>query len=69
MKINQEKLSIAMAENELNFSQLSNRSGVSRPTLSYINNGKRCRPDIAAKIAKALRVPVTAILETTRSES
>lgn len=48
----------------MNFSELANSSKVSRPTLSYIKNGKSCRPDVAAKIAAALGVDVTEIIET-----
>ena len=66
MKINVNKLSIAMARAEMNFSELANKSKVSRPTLSYIKNGKSCRPDVAAKIAAALGVDVTEIIETER---
>lgn len=66
MKINVNKLSIAMARAEMNFSELANKSKVSRPTLSYIKNGKSCRPDVAAKIAGALGVDVTEIIETER---
>lgn len=64
MKINVNKLSIAMARAGMNFSELANSSKVSRPTLSYIKNGKSCRPDVAAKIAAALGVDVTEIIET-----
>ncbi len=63
MKINKVKLLTAMASKCYNFSQLSEACGVSRATLSYINNGKSCKPEIAGKIAKALEVPVTALLE------
>ncbi len=66
MKINVNKLSIAMARTEMNFSELANKSKVSRPTLSYIKNGKSCRPDVAAEIAGALGVDVTEIIETER---
>lgn len=66
MKINVNKLSIAMARAGMNFSELANSSKVSRPTLSYIKNGKSCRPDVAAKIAAALGVDVTEIIETER---
>lgn len=66
MKINVNKLSIAMARAGMNFSELANSSKVSRPTLSYIKNGKSCRPDVAAKIAAALGVDVTEIIETKR---
>lgn len=63
MKINKIKLEIAMSEKYLNFMKLSKVSGVSRTTLSYINNGKSCRPDVAGKIAKALEVSVEDLID------
>ena len=63
MKINVNKLSIAMARVGINYSKLSELSHVSRATISYIKNGKSGRPDIVAKIAKALNVDVTEIIE------
>lgn len=47
----------------MNFSKLANNSKVSRATLSYIKNGKSCRPDVTAKIAAALGVDVTDLIE------
>lgn len=63
MKINKTKLGLYMAINGLNFIDLSKESNVSRATLSYINNGKECRPNIVAKIASALKVEVNDLIE------
>jgi putative transcriptional regulator len=63
MNISKIKLNIIMASRGLNFIDLANLSKVSRVTLSYINNGKACRPDIAYKIATALNVNVTELIE------
>lgn len=63
MKINVNNLLIAMAKAGMNFSELANSSKVSRATLSYIKNGKSCRPDVIAKIAAALGVDVTDLIE------
>lgn len=63
MNINKRKLAIAMAECECNFKQLATLSKVSRTTLSYINCGKSCTPEVAGKIAKALGKPVTDLIE------
>ena len=63
MKISKWKLHLAMAECGFNFDMLSKCSGISRTTLSYINSGKSCRIDIAAKIAKALNVKCVELLE------
>lgn len=62
MKIDMNKMYIHMARKGLNFSELSNVSSVSRATLSYIKNGKSCRPDIVAKIASALEVDVAELV-------
>ena len=63
MRISKKKLSIAMATSGFSFIDLSKESGVSRTTLSYINNGKSCRPDVAGKIARALSMPVEQLIE------
>lgn len=63
MKIDPLKLSIAMANKQFSFARLSEMAGVSRVSLSYINSGKRCKPVTAGKIAKALDVDVTELLE------
>lgn len=63
MKINKTKLGIAMGMKSLNFTALAKLSGVSRATLSYINNGKSCKPEIAIRIAKALDVEVKDLIE------
>lgn len=63
MRFSKVKLGIAMSRKGYNFLTLAEASGVSRTTLSYINNGKTCRPDIASKIANALEVDITELLE------
>ncbi|WKY47850.1 helix-turn-helix transcriptional regulator [Eubacteriaceae bacterium ES3] len=63
MKINKSSLDIAMANKKINFRGLSELSNVSTSTLSYINNGKHCRPEIAGKIAKALDMSVENLIE------
>lgn len=63
MKISKSKLSILMAQNNINFIRLAESSGVSRTTLSYINNGKSCRPEVVSKIANALNTNITELIE------
>lgn len=63
MKIRESNLLIAMAKKCINFTELAERSGVSRATLSYIKNGKTCKPDVAGKIAEALEVDVGEIFD------
>lgn len=58
MKVNQHKLHLAMARKGWSLAQLAGKAGVSHATISYINNGKSCRPKTAAMIAQALEVPI-----------
>ncbi|MEA4804794.1 helix-turn-helix transcriptional regulator [Acetobacterium wieringae] len=63
MRIDKMNLEIAMSEKSLNFTKLAEKSKVSRATLSYINNGKSCRPEIVKRIATALGVDVSDLIE------
>ena len=63
MRLNKEKVSLIMAEQDLYQKDLSEKAKMSRGNLSTIINGKNCQPRTAYKIAKALGVDVTAILE------
>jgi DNA-binding Xre family transcriptional regulator len=63
MRISKSKLAVAMARVGLNLTTLSAKSGISRATISYINNGKSCRPEVAGRIARALGVDVTELIE------
>lgn len=56
VKVNNVKLNLFMVREKINFTELAKVSGVSRPTLSYINNGKHCRMDVVCKIAEALNI-------------
>lgn len=64
MKIDFQKLQIAMATSCLNKSELADAAGVARITISMYFSGKR-NPSTKTigKIAKALNVPVTEIIE------
>lgn len=63
MRFDEIKLAVAMAKKGLNLTRLSQESGVSRQTLSMVKAGKRCKVDIAIKIAKALDCDVKELLE------
>lgn len=63
MRIHKHELLTAMANAGMSFKALASVSGVSRATLSYINNGKACRPETVGKLAKALGVPVEQLVE------
>lgn len=54
------------AEHSLNLDQLARLSGISAPALSLIETGKRdARLTTVAKIAAALRVPLSTLLDDT----
>lgn len=63
MRINRKKLIIAMLDNDQTVIQLAKASGVSRVTISNVKCGKFCSNATAEKIAKALNVPVSDIIE------
>ena len=63
MRIDRKKLILLMLEKEMTTVALSNKSGVSRQTLCYIRNGKRCSDLTGYKIAHALGVEVKDLLE------
>jgi len=63
MRIDKRALTVAMAKLGFDFVRLSKESGISRTTLSYIYNGKLCKPATAGKLAKALGVPVEELIE------
>lgn len=54
MRIDKNKVQIKMAKLGINQHELAERAGISRQTLSYIINGKDCRPKLFGKICKAL---------------
>lgn len=63
MRINKEKVMFLMAEKGLNQKTIAERAGISRSNVSTLLDGRRCRPETAAKIAKALDVPVSEIFD------
>ncbi len=64
MKINKLKLDLLQAKREMNCTQLAEKSGISRQNLSTIRQRGTCSILSAAKIAKALEVELTEIIET-----
>lgn len=63
MHINARKLIIFMYEQDKNVNALSTAAGVSRATVTAVKSGKSCSYQTAFKIAKALGVDVTELLE------
>lgn len=62
MRLNETKMQIKMGEEGMNIRMLSERSGVSRQTISCIKAGKSCSPVIAYKLADALGMSMEEIL-------
>lgn len=64
MRIDRIKLLVAMAKKDMN--ELSKVSGVSSVTINSILGGKRCADKTGYKIAAALGIDVTKIMESRR---
>ncbi len=65
MKVDFQKLQIAMANACMNKGDLATAAGISRISISkYFSETRTPSPKTIGKIAKALNVPVTEIIET-----
>ena len=63
MKLDKRKLEIAMARAKLNRDGLAAESGLPNPTVCTVYQRCTCKPATAGRIADALGVDVTEILE------
>lgn len=63
MKINKVKLEIAMARAELNRNTLAEKAELPIPTVCNVYTRGTCKPATAGRIARALGVDVTEIIE------
>lgn len=63
MRIDRKKLVCAMMDEDLNSKQLAEKAGVSRATVCSVKNGKSCSYDTASRIANAMGVDLTKIIE------
>lgn len=63
MRIDRFKLTTELMRQEMTQKQLAEKAGVSRVTVNYIKAGKNCSDEIGQKIAKALKVKLSDILE------
>ncbi len=63
MRLNETKMQIKMGERGMNIRMLSEKSGVSRQTISCIKAGKSCSPVVACKLAEALGMRVEEMLK------
>lgn len=64
VRIDRAKLAVKLIKKNMTQNELASFSNVSRVTISNIRNGKSCSDETGRKIAKALGVDVTEILET-----
>ena len=63
MTINDKKFNIVLAESGLTMGELAERAGLSRQRVHMIINSKKVTPQAVGKIARALGVKVTEIIE------
>ena len=63
MRIDRIKLVTELIKQEMTQKQLAEKAGVSRVTVNGIKSGRSCSDETAGKIAKALCVDVTEIIE------
>ena len=64
MKANRNKLELAMAKACMSTAELQKAAEMPRPTLNNVISGKSAKPATIGRIARALGVDVTEILET-----
>lgn len=63
MTINDLKFEISLANSGLTVGELAKRAGISRQRLHVIVNSKKITPQAAGKVARALDVDVTEIID------
>lgn len=64
LKIDKMKIDVAMANKGYSAKELSEKCGVSQITIARLKRGvQKARPETVGKIAKALNVDVTEIIE------
>ena len=63
MKLNRDKVNIAMARNKMSATDLAKAYGVSRARINVILNSQSLTPICAGRVAEALGVDVTEIID------
>lgn len=63
MRIDRIKLVSELAKRDMTQSKLAELAGISRATVNYIKAGKSCTDEVGKKIADALQIPVSELLE------
>lgn len=66
MRIDRIKLVTELAKRDMTQKRLAELSGVSRATINYVRSGKSCTDEVGQKIASALGIDVTEIIESYR---
>lgn len=63
MKVNRQKLELAMARVCMDTADLQKATGMPRPTVNNVVSGKNVRPGTMGRIAKALSTDVAEIID------
>lgn len=63
MRIDRIKLVAELMKRDMKQTDLAKAAGISRATITYIKGGKSCSEEVANKIAKALNINITEIIE------
>ena len=63
MRIDRIKLVTELMKRDMKQSDLAKAADISRATITYIKGGKSCSEEVANKIAKALNINITEIIE------
>lgn len=62
VRIDRIKFATALLKADINMKELSERSGMSRTTISAVKQGKSCSPETAQKLADGLGVKLESLL-------
>ena len=63
MQLSKNKINVAIAKEQITLTKLAERYGVSRSRMNLILNSREVTPVCAGRLAKALNVDVTELLE------
>lgn len=63
VRVDRRKVELVMAKQGVSQKTLAEKSNISRQSLSYVMNGRSCRPELLGKISKALGVEPEEIIE------
>lgn len=63
VRVNSLSMRVEMTRNRLTNDKLRDVTGISKATISAVRNGKSCSRATAEKIAKALKMSVTELIE------